>query len=86
MTKKRNIGRHKIPLVLEMELDSTGQLDHWPLSEAHLLEEAEWLLWKIENEWEACGQWFTAYERRSLRKYAARLRAKGIEPKHDFEI
>lgn len=79
------IAKNKIPRILSDYLYQTGQMAHWPLSDEHLLKEAEWQLYQ-------CGQESSgAYEyphqsKAALRRFVERLRNEGVEPKHDFEI
>ncbi len=74
----------KIPAILDHYLEVTEQYGRGPLSEAHLLNEAEWQLYQSTQE----GSW--AYEahpmqKKALRRYVERLRAKGVKPKRDFD-
>ena len=74
-----------LPRILEDYLASTDQLSHWPLSDAHLLNEAEWCLYNAyENE--ASGAFgYHHSSKAALRRYVDRLRAAGVEPQRDFD-
>lgn len=66
----------KIPIILEEYLERTGQLDHWPLSEGHLLEEAEWQLYQCDQEGSSAYEHSRA-DKAALRRYVNRLKKKG---------
>lgn len=73
------------PRILCDWLYTTGQYAHEPLSYAHCLEEAEHILesssWNPDN-WDGYhpNSWA------ALRRYVGKLRAMGVEPKHDYEL
>lgn len=79
--------RLKRPRILKDYLCTTDQStrEHEPLSESHLLNEAEWCLYNA-YEVESSG----AYEyhhssKAALRRYAEALRAQGVKPARDFD-
>lgn len=75
---------YKIPTILDHYLEVTEQYCRGTLSEAHLLNEAEWQLYQCEQD----GSW--AYEasrkeKRELARFVKMLRAKGVKPERDFD-
>lgn len=73
-----------LPRILVEYLERTEQFSRGPLSEAHLLNEAEWCLWNA-----ICEEGSSAYaahpaSKKALERYVDRQRAKGILPKRDF--
>ena len=84
------MARQRIPRILEDWLNDTDQdmmAKHRgiTLSDAHLLEEAEWCLYcQGENSYA-----FDCYHPSSwaaLRRFVDKLRSAGVQPKHDFEF
>lgn len=75
----------KLPTILKTYLEETDQMNHWPLSDAHLLAEAEWQLYQCDQESSAAYE-AHPMQKRALRRYVQRLRAQGVKPKHDFEL
>lgn len=83
-TKEASMKR---PRILQDYLCSTGQStrEHEPLSESHLLNEAEWCMYNA-YEVESSG----AYEyhhssKAALRRYVEALRSQGVKPARDFD-
>ena len=79
--------RLKRPRILQDYLSSTDQStrEHEPLSESHLLNEAEWCLYNAyENEASAAFDYHHA-SKAALRRYVDSLRARGVNPKRDFD-
>lgn len=75
----------KLPTILNDYLFETGQASHMPLSESHLLAEAEWQLYQCGQEGSAAYE-AHPMQKKALRSYVMRLRNKGVVPKHDFEL
>ena len=82
------MAKQKTPRILDDWLHSTGQYgmakEHGqPLSEAHLLEEAEHIMEsQYWNEYSFDGYHPSSWA--ALRRFVDRLHAKGVEPAHDF--
>ena len=77
----------KRPKILEHYLEATDQStrEHEPLSEAHLLNEAEWCLYNAyENEASAAYEYHPS-SKAALQRYVNALKAKGVKPCRDFD-
>ena len=74
----------KLPTILEHYLEQTGQFDRKPLSEAHLLNEAEWQLYQCYQEGSRAYM-SHPMQKKALKRYVERLKAKGVVPKRDFD-
>ena len=75
------------PRILEHYLESTDQStrEHEPLSEAHLLNEAEWCLYNAYESEASAAYEYHPSSKAALRRYVEALRAKGVEPRRDFD-
>lgn len=76
--------------MLDDWLRDTGQLSRGPLSDAHLLAEAEHV-WESAHTAElgsSTGMYgdYHPSSFAALGRYIERLRSIGVEPKHDFEL
>ena len=87
------MARQKLPRILNEWLEDTEQYrsakeksPSGTLSEAHLLAEAEWCLYKCTDEESAFFDEYHPASVAALRRYIGRLRAKGIRPAHDFDL
>lgn len=80
----------KLPRILADWLDDTDQMRTArgmgiELSDAHLLEEAEWCLYcQNENSYAFDGYHPSSWA--ALRRFVDKLKAEGIKPAHDFEL
>lgn len=74
----------RIPTILQQYLEATGQTSHFPLSKAHLLNEAEWQLYQCDQEG-SCAYEAHPMQKKALSRYVEKLRAEGVKPKRDFE-
>ena len=73
------------PRILCDWLYDTMQIAHEPLSDSHLLAEAEHIM--ESQHWNPYS--FDGYHPNSwaaLRRYTAALRADGVEPRHDYDL
>lgn len=73
----------ELPTVLAQYLETTGQLDRGPLSESHLLNEAEWVMYKSGQDG-SVAHGANQSQKEALRRYVGRLRARGVTPRRDF--
>lgn len=83
----------RLPIILDHYLEDTEQKvraktesPNGKLSESHLLMEAEWCLYNASGNEASAAHEYTAARKRSLQNYVNRLKAKGVEPKHDFDL
>lgn len=86
-TRKADSGKLKRPRILQDYLESTDQAssEHEPLSDAHLLNEAEWCLYNAYDN-EASGAFeYHPSSKAALRRYVEALRARGVMPARDFD-
>ena len=77
----------KRPRILQDYLAATDQssVQHEPLSDAHLLNEAEWCLYNAyENEASAAYEYHPA-SKAALARYVDALRKLGVTPARDFD-
>lgn len=77
----------KRPRILEDYLFNTDQstAEHEPLSDSHLLNEAEWCLYNAyENEASAAFEYHHA-SKAALKRYVDDLRSRGVQPSRDFD-
>lgn len=86
------MAKRKVPKILDHYLESTDQYARarergLELSDAHLLAEAEWCLYNAQDNEASCAYMdYNASSKAALSRYVDRLRARGIEPRHDFEL
>lgn len=78
------------PKILEHYLEATEQWDEArrrgvELSEAHLLNEAEWCLYNAYENEASAAYGYHPSSKAALRRYVDALRAKGVEPRRDFD-
>ena len=77
----------KRPRILEDYLFSTDQstVEHEPLSDSHLLNEAEWCLYNAyENEASAAFEYHHS-SKAALKRFVDDLRSRGVQPSRDFD-
>lgn len=86
-TTRKARERLERPRILRDYLSSTDQStrEREPLSESHLLNEAEWCLYNAyENEASAAFEYHHA-SKAALGRYVDLLRAQGVKPARDFD-
>lgn len=77
--------RRKLPRILDDYLEGTDQYSCGPLSDEHLLNEAEWCLYNAyENEASAAYE-YNPKSKLALKRYVERMRSAGIVPERDFD-
>lgn len=75
------------PKILDHYLELTGQNtpEHEPLSEQHLLNEAEWCLYNAYENEASLAYGYHPSSKAALKRYVQKLKDKGIQPKRDFD-
>jgi hypothetical protein len=80
--EEQTVRRNAVPRILLDYLEATGQMAHWPLSDGHLLEEAEWQAYQMDEEDTSASE-YGPRDKEALARFVDRLRARGVVPKHD---
>lgn len=82
----------KIPRILDHYMEGTEQYARAhqmgiELSDAHLLKEAEWCLYNARyNEGSSAYMDYNGSSKAALARFVDKLKAAGVEPRHDFEL
>lgn len=72
----------KLPTILDQYLETTGQYSH-VMSKAHLLNEAEHLIYQCDQDGSAAHD-AHPMQKKALKRYAEMLKSEGIKPARDF--
>ncbi len=74
------------PKILQDYLEETGQTAHEPLSDSHLLAEAQHQLHNAYHNPASAASEYHGRSKAALQRYVQRLKSQGVVPKHDFEL